>query len=71
VTVRLARELEGVRLTVRDNGRGFDAEAATGRGLGLKGMAERLDLLGGTLRVSSAPGQGTKVEAWVPVGEAP
>ena len=51
-------------LSVRDDGRGFDLEAARRRGaagdsLGLVGMEERVALAGGTLELRSAPGQGT------------
>jgi signal transduction histidine kinase len=73
VAVRLRRTAEAVTLSVADDGRGFDPGATGGRatGLGLKGMSERLDLLGGTLEVRSAPGRGTRVEAWLPLGEVP
>lgn len=68
--VALKREAASVRLAVADNGRGFDAHAvaSTGRrpGFGLNGMAERVRLLGGTLTVRSAPGQGTTVETLLP-----
>ena len=37
--------------------------------LGLASMSERVRLVRGTLDIESAPGQGTKVIAWVPVGE--
>lgn len=62
-------------LTIRDNGIGFDERRLTGqngspqfRGLGLPGMKERIDLLGGRFYVSSQPGQGTTVTAYVPTG---
>jgi signal transduction histidine kinase len=45
---------------VRDDGVGFDPGSAP-RGTGLQGMADRLDAVGGELRVSSAPGSGTTV----------
>ncbi|MDQ3667464.1 MAG: sensor histidine kinase, partial [Acidobacteriota bacterium] len=72
--VVLKRESAGVRLTVADNGQGFDpqtskaSEALGGSrvGLGLNGMAERVRLLGGVLTVRSAPEQGTTVEALLP-----
>ncbi|MGI9605774.1 MAG: sensor histidine kinase [Acidimicrobiales bacterium] len=51
---------------VRDDGRGFDAEAVAG-GAGLTGMADRLDTVGGTLRIESTPGKGTVVEGSLPV----
>jgi signal transduction histidine kinase len=75
VTVRLAA-LEGeVVLTVRDDGRGFDArsavraEGAQARadgGMGLASMRDRIRELFGKLIVESAPGHGTTVEARLP-----
>lgn len=59
-----------VRATVRDDGRGFDAEristAAHEQRLGLFGMQERLALVGGRLHIASTPGQGTRIIAEVP-----
>jgi signal transduction histidine kinase len=56
-----------VRLTIRDNGRGFDPAAAAPptpkRGLGLIGIRERVAQLGGMLRVESTPGAGTRLVA--------
>jgi two-component system NarL family sensor kinase len=58
----------GVTLLVRDNGRGFDPRSGASRsGLGVTSMTERMALLGGKLSVSSAPGRGTRVSAWVPL----
>ncbi|MEP6477060.1 MAG: sensor histidine kinase, partial [Actinomycetota bacterium] len=51
---------------VHDDGAGFDTRA-TGYGTGLQGMADRLDAVGGTLEVDSAPGAGTTVTGRVPV----
>jgi signal transduction histidine kinase/ligand-binding sensor domain-containing protein len=70
----LKREKAGVRLTVVDNGRGFDPQTAktsetlgAGRtGLGLNGMAERVRLLGGAFTIRSTAEQGTIVEAHLP-----
>ena len=57
----------GLRLTIEDAGRGFDAENLEGRaGLGFVSMRERLRVLRGTLRVDSAPSRGTKIDVWVP-----
>src|SRR5207248_656496 len=63
VHLSLAFDAEGLRLTVRDNGVGFDPHhvphpTREGR-LGLFGMRERATLLGGALRVDSAPEKGT------------
>jgi signal transduction histidine kinase len=55
-------------LTVRDDGVGFDAEAARGRGgVGLLGMQERMALAGGTLDIRSEPAQGCTVTATFPL----
>lgn len=55
---------------VSDTGRGFSVEQATkaGQGLGLSSMRERVQLLGGTLRLSSRLGHGTTVEISIPLG---
>jgi signal transduction histidine kinase len=55
------------RLTVeiRDDGRGFDP--ASPRGLGLAGLADRIAIVDGTLRVDSAPGRGTALRADIPL----
>jgi signal transduction histidine kinase len=49
-----------LRLMVEDDGRGFDPAAPTGR-LGLAGIRERVELLGGRLRIESSPDGGTAV----------
>jgi signal transduction histidine kinase len=62
------------RLTaeIEDDGQGFDPASADGglgsmRGVGLLGMRERIEILGGTLRIESSPGQGTRVLMSVPI----
>jgi signal transduction histidine kinase len=57
---------DGVRLKVRDDGRGFNADAATGPGFGLTSMRERAVAMGGALEVRSHPDGGTEVEVVVP-----
>jgi signal transduction histidine kinase len=59
----------GLLLAVRDRGAGF-APSAPGRGrhLGLASMRERIQLAKGTLDIESAPGEGTTIVAWVPLG---
>jgi signal transduction histidine kinase len=64
--VEIREEDTTVHVSVRDEGAGFDPAAAT-RGFGLLGMRERAELLGGTLLVESAPGEGTTVSASLPV----
>jgi PAS domain S-box-containing protein len=69
VRVTLDRNGEAVRLMVAEHGgRGFDVRQAMRRGgLGLSSMEERVRLLGGSLRVSSRPRQGTEVRAEIPL----
>ena len=55
-----------VRLRVRDDGDGFDPARSTA-GFGLLGIRERVQLLHGTVRIKSSPGDGTIVEASFPV----
>ncbi len=74
--VGLAFGPQTVRLTVEDDGRGFvvtdegEGRVAAGQ-LGLAGMAERAETLGGTLSVRSTPGQGTTIAAEVPIHRHP
>ena len=60
----------GVTLLVQDDGEGFDLaeveRAGALHGMGLRGMAERARLLGGTVDVESTPGWGTRVRAELP-----
>jgi signal transduction histidine kinase len=57
---------DGVTLTIRDNGVGFDVDAAWGTGIGLRSMLERLQAVGGSLKVTSSLGAGTRLLAFVP-----
>jgi PAS domain S-box-containing protein len=60
----------GVRLKVEDDGVGFDARAARKPdSLGLAGLRERSHLLNGSVVVHSKPGQGTTIDAFIPVRE--
>jgi signal transduction histidine kinase len=65
-TIRLSDEDGELVFEVSDDGRGFDPDQ-TGYGTGLQGMADRLDAIGGSLDVLSAPGSGTTVRGRVPV----
>ena len=71
VGVRLFRSGEDLMLEIVDNGRGFDVEQArlTG-GLGLISMRERIHLTKGEFEITSAPGEGTRIFARVPVPPA-
>ena len=75
VRVKLSRAPGTVSLSVVDNGRGFAPQYKTAvpgesGGIGLLGMQERFDLLGGRLEVRSRTGRGTRLVAHVPVKEA-
>ncbi len=62
-----------IELSVRDQGRGFVTDKATpsAGGFGLFSIRQRLDLLGGSVRIESQPGKGTFVSLLVPCGQAP
>jgi NarL family two-component system sensor histidine kinase YdfH len=68
--VTLSARSEGCQivLVVEDDGIGFDLELEQARPghYGLMGMRERARLLGGSLQVDAAPGQGTRVQLYLP-----
>lgn len=71
VWVNLQHQEGTLSLTFRDNGIGFDVagmrlHAERGSGIGLRGMEERLWLVGGHLDITSMPGHGTEIRARVP-----
>jgi signal transduction histidine kinase len=67
--VIVERCLDRVRVIVEDNGRGFETTAAIYSGrLGLLGMRERAEMLGGHLVIDSTPGAGTTVLMEAPYG---
>ena len=71
VEVRLGERDGDLVFDVIDDGAGFDPELAAS-GTGLRGMSDRLEAIGGSLRVSSTPGGGTTVAGCVPTrGERP
>jgi two-component system NarL family sensor kinase len=71
-SVRLSRHADWLELEVADAGGGFDPQRTFDStlgvaGSGLRGMRDRLDLHGGRLRILSTPGEGTRVQATVPL----
>jgi signal transduction histidine kinase len=68
-TIRIWREGDRVRLSVSDDGDGFDPDAVPRGHLGLIGMRQRVDLVGGELKVESRDGRGTTISAGVPAEE--
>jgi len=75
VDIQLQRQNGSVRLEIRDNGRGVSSTAPVvsadpqPRGLGIVGMRARARSAGGELKIESAPGQGTVIEACFPYRE--
>ena len=67
--VRVAVEARGgsIRLSVTDDGRGFDPSRVPEAHLGLAGMRARAERLGGTVTLRSRPGEGTTIEVLVPM----
>jgi PAS domain S-box-containing protein len=69
--VVLQKQRDRLVLLIRDNGRGFDqADPSLSKSLGLLGMRERAAILGGRVNISSAPGKGTTVTAWIPLASS-
>jgi signal transduction histidine kinase len=72
VKVRIQKRRGAVRLEIEDNGKGFRVEADSlaerHKRLGLLGMKERLEMVGGSFAVNSVPGRGTTIRAEIPLG---
>lgn len=71
LTIAVEEQPDGLAVSVRDDGRGFDpadawSRAAAGGSAGLAGMQERVALAGGSFEVSSRPGEGTRIGARLP-----
>lgn len=67
VDVVLERRDDSIVVIVEDNGKGFDVNSARDSGhLGLMGMEERADMMGGTMTIESQPGRGTTLFVEVP-----
>ncbi|MFN3929706.1 MAG: histidine kinase [Thermoflexus sp.] len=69
--VRLVFQPQGVRLEVEDNGVGFDVEEALANApmrktIGLTSIRQWVEMLGGQLAITSAPGKGTRVTVFLP-----
>jgi len=72
VQVVIKKKDDNIRLTVRDNGKGFrpdrlDLSSKDKCGMGLMGMQERLRLVNGQFSVDSEPGKGTAIRATIPL----
>lgn len=70
VSISLVVSHPVLRMRITDNGRGFDSARAVpaGKGgLGLVGMAERVELLNGSFELTSRPGKGTRIAVEIPI----
>ena len=67
VTIEISRVENQVVLVVRDDGQGFDVSRARRGRWGMTTMRERAEAAGGSLKVETAPGQGTRVVATLPL----
>jgi signal transduction histidine kinase len=72
----IVRNDDSITMTIHDDGVGFDARTARssdgrGLGMGLFGMEERVELVGGTLTVDGARQPGTLVTAFIPLETPP
>lgn len=68
VEITIERDAAEVHLVVVDHGRGFDRHHPEWRaGLGLASMEERTRLLSGRMWVTSKPGEGTRIDVWLPL----
>ncbi len=70
VVVRLSQDEDVVRMHIRDDGIGFDPHAAAAQPghIGLSEIHQRAEMSGGEASVISAPGAGTELVTWVPLG---
>ena len=74
VLVQIAADEKTLLIEIEDDGKGFDPKSVvqpseTGRGLGLLGMRERVEILGGKMSLDSAPGEGTHMAFEIPIPE--
>ena len=72
VTIAIRQEEDTLYVEVTDDGHGFDVTdilSAEQRGLGLLGMQERIELLGGQFSLDSTPGSGTRIEIRLALSE--
>jgi len=71
ITLRAERSDATIAVAVQDDGSGFAADGARTNGHGLANMETRASALGGSLRVDSTPGKGTRILLLLPVASTP
>ena len=70
VKAKLHLRDDSAKLEIRDDGMGFDTtimDEAVSSGMGVRGMKERVESLGGVFKISSAPEKGTRIRVTVPI----
>ena len=65
VRVTLARDQHAIEFTISDNGAGIQSDRSV-NGMGITGMHDRIEAVGGQLEIRSAPHQGTMVHGTIP-----
>jgi signal transduction histidine kinase len=72
VEVAIQKLPDGICMNIKDDGKSFQVDGLldgkAGKHLGLLGMRERLEMIGGSFEVESTPGIGTTVTAKIPLG---
>jgi signal transduction histidine kinase len=71
VALNLDCDADAIRMEIRDDGKGFQADASYPGHLGLRSMRERAERLGGELNVESSPDSGTHIRVRIPLAPAP
>lgn len=67
VSLCLEETAQQITLTLSDDGRGFDPHMVEQKGIGLRSIRERIEQIGGTVLIRSAPGTGTRIVARCPL----
>lgn len=68
VRIELERDIQRIQLVIVDDGRGFDSSAdGSAHGFGLRNVFERVRILGGSIALSSTPGNGTRIDVEIPI----
>jgi NarL family two-component system sensor histidine kinase LiaS len=65
--VKLLKRPDGIRLSIRDNGVGFNLDAKKHTSYGIVSMKERVNEIGGFLNIITAPDRGTRIEIRVSI----
>jgi signal transduction histidine kinase len=66
VFINILLTKENIKLSIRDNGKGFDTTAAK-EGIGLQNMRQRVELFSGIFTISSSPGNGCELKVEIPL----